>query len=180
MKAIYQHALWTIRHDETMTQCGEAGELRIPVPYGSQDLIIDPTDSQIEDLVKEPGERPAPDSSNLYVKLFHGRNHPGDDLDDWGFAGPVIGPVGLSFTYGSVKLHAPGWGGDLQHIPQAGGCYALEGKYYGDIEVWTENDPKLPVAIRETRLIGFAEFSRLADQQVEADRERQDNEPTAT
>lgn len=29
----------------------------------------------------------------LYLRLFHGRNSPDDQLDDWGFDGPFIGPL---------------------------------------------------------------------------------------
>lgn len=29
----------------------------------------------------------------LYVGFYHGRENPDEDLDDWGFDGPVIGPL---------------------------------------------------------------------------------------
>ena len=28
----------------------------------------------------------------LYIRLFHGRTDPNQDMDDWGFDGPVLGP----------------------------------------------------------------------------------------
>ena len=42
----------------------------------------------------------------VYLKLFHGRNTPTEELDDWGFDGPVLGPLAhVHTTYGSdIKL----------------------------------------------------------------------------
>ena len=30
---------------------------------------------------------------SVYLHLFHGRNSVDEDMDDWGFDGPVIGPL---------------------------------------------------------------------------------------
>lgn len=30
---------------------------------------------------------------SVYIHLYHGRNNPAEDMDDWGFEGPVIGPL---------------------------------------------------------------------------------------
>lgn len=38
---------------------------------------------------------------SVYIKLFHGRQSPDEELDDWGFEGPVLGPFPYShITYG--------------------------------------------------------------------------------
>ena len=38
-----------------------------------------------------------------YMKLFHGRNTPDEDLDDWGADGPIIGPLQwVHTTYGAT------------------------------------------------------------------------------
>src|SRR5471032_1896299 len=44
--------------------------------------------------------------AGLYLGLFHGRDALDADMDDWGFAGPVIGPLEYAHTtYASeVKL----------------------------------------------------------------------------
>ncbi|MDR6202525.1 hypothetical protein [Paraburkholderia graminis] len=52
------------------------------------------------------GERDANLPAGLYLGLFHGRDAADADMDDWGFAGPVIGPLNyVHTTYASeVKL----------------------------------------------------------------------------
>jgi hypothetical protein len=36
---------------------------------------------------------------SLYLELYHGRDNVNDDMDDWGFDGPIIGPLELmTFT----------------------------------------------------------------------------------
>jgi hypothetical protein len=52
------------------------------------------------------GERDADLPAGLYLGLFHGRDVLDADLDDWGFGGPVIGPLDyVHTTYASeVKL----------------------------------------------------------------------------
>src|SRR3546814_15424074 len=38
---------------------------------------------------------------SVYLHLFHGRNSPDQDMDDWGFDGPTIGPPDyVHTTYG--------------------------------------------------------------------------------
>lgn len=34
-----------------------------------------------------------PKFPGLYLALFHGRNSPDQQMDDWGFDGPLIGPI---------------------------------------------------------------------------------------
>jgi hypothetical protein len=29
----------------------------------------------------------------MYLRLYHGRTHPGQEMDDWGFDGPTFGPL---------------------------------------------------------------------------------------
>ncbi len=44
-------------------------------------------------------------ADKLSVRLFHGRKHPDERLDDRGFDGPVLGPLnGVHLTYGNVAL----------------------------------------------------------------------------
>lgn len=36
----------------------------------------------------------------MYIVLFHGRDNPEQDMDDWGYDGPVFGPYdSVSVTY---------------------------------------------------------------------------------
>jgi hypothetical protein len=97
---------------------------------------------------------PFPDSNRrsdqCYIALFHGRSDPSEKLTDWGFDGPIIGPVGLGWTYGSLKLFEPGWN-DFESLPIAEKLVVYDGKFYGDFEVFHAGDPKLAAAIRERR-----------------------------
>ncbi len=53
------------------------------------------------------GERDTSLPAGLYLGLFHGRDTPDADMDDWGFVGPIIGPLEYAHTtYASeIKLH---------------------------------------------------------------------------
>lgn len=79
---------------------------------------------------------------NLYIALFHGRNAPDDELDDWGLEGPVIGPIRISWTYGNVKVVSPDET-DFEHLPERDDLVVYDGKFYGDFEVMVEGDPRL-------------------------------------
>ena len=52
-----------------------------------------------------------PNETGMYLKLFHGRDDPEEDMDDWGYEGPTIGPlVWAHTTYNShfrVRLVHP-------------------------------------------------------------------------
>lgn len=34
----------------------------------------------------------------IYLHLYHGRDDPAEDMDDWGFEGPVLGPFAYVHT----------------------------------------------------------------------------------
>jgi len=93
------------------------------------------------DYTRKPGPH---NSAQCYVRLFHGRNSPDEQLPDWGFDGPLIGPVGVTSTYGTIKLHDPEWV-DFTELPyhDSDGLVAYQGKYYGDWEVFFDGDPTL-------------------------------------
>ncbi len=111
MKAIYNHLLYTVRDDD-----GEGVFLAdgLHVPYNSERLIVNPTDTQIEELPTPYPVYGEHDSSThllrrgLYLALFHGSY--GQDrlsrdkrFQDWGFNGPVIGP--LRWVHTTYKYH---------------------------------------------------------------------------
>jgi hypothetical protein len=58
----------------------------------------------------------------MYVALFHGRDDPDTDMDDWGFDGPVIGPLEyVHTTYAAdVKLRFIGGQTAARHFPIPG------------------------------------------------------------
>ena len=40
------------------------------------------------------------DLGDIYLSLLHGRNDPEEELSEWGFAGPMLGPFkSIHFTY---------------------------------------------------------------------------------
>lgn len=98
MKVIYNHILYTPLHDD-----GEGLFLAegLHVPYGCDRLIVDPTDDQVAALptpypvYTRHSSMPQP---GLYLALFHGsygldRESRTNRFEDWGFQGPVIGPL---------------------------------------------------------------------------------------
>lgn len=87
--------------------------------------------------------------TGTYLALFHGRNDPKQDIEDWGFDGPVIGPVNwVHTTYGGeIKVALKDEADASIHITVVEGCISFEGKYYGDWTVFqhtqrrVRNDP---------------------------------------
>lgn len=105
----------------------------------------------------------------IYLRLFHGRASRDQQLTDWGAEGPVIGPVGLSWTYGTVKVHEVGpdgtWGGHIE-LPEQDGLIHMAGCWYGDMEVWTPDGMWVEDARKAGRVVAFGELEAVmkADQ----------------
>lgn len=108
--------------------------------------------------------------TGVYLHLFHGRKDPHEDMDDWGFDGPTIGPLEyVHVTYGDdvkfacswetaktfFKAKADAWSSaypDMlkysfeSHIPTYEGCIIYDGDYYGDWSVFgPEQLPEIPL-----------------------------------
>jgi hypothetical protein len=69
----------------------------------------------------------------MYLELFHGRNDPNEDMEDWGFEGPVIGPfTNAHITYNThIKL----WSKRLNKtfkVTFHGDMIEYDGKWFGD------------------------------------------------
>lgn len=78
-----------------------------------------------------------PVKSGMYLRMTHGRDHPDDELHDWGFDGPLIGPlnwvhvtyfstvnIGVNYKGDSITLY------DTVHIKED--LMVFKDKYYGD------------------------------------------------
>ena len=71
----------------------------------------------------------------IYLRLFHGRTDPNQDMNEWGLDGPVLGPYEfVHTTYAlNLKLNKNGACNELF-------CYEdmvyYEGAYYGDWSVF--------------------------------------------
>lgn len=84
-------------------------------------------------------------SDDLYIDLFHGRDRPDAELDDWDFDGPVLGPFAwIHTTYQThIKLgwsqdgQEPEWHEDVHYVD---GLFYYDGNYYGDWSVRSMND----------------------------------------
>jgi hypothetical protein len=89
----------------------------------------------------------------LYIKLFHGRVHPNEDLEDWGFGGPALGPLDcVCSTYGTFRYiyensalgvgNAFALGDDREEndLNYTGDLVAHGGFFYGDFTVLTMTD----------------------------------------
>ena len=78
----------------------------------------------------------------MYLELFHGRNYTNQQMDDWGFEGPVIGPFDTAHvTYNThIKLWREAEGTTYEVVFRED-MIEYDGKFYGDW-VFLPNCPK--------------------------------------
>ena len=79
----------------------------------------------------------------LYIRLFHGRTDPKQDMDDWGSDGPILGPYKFAHTtyHCCLKLGKPDGGCDELYIVGPDMVF-YDGMYYGDWSVFTDETLK--------------------------------------
>ena len=79
----------------------------------------------------------------LYIRLFHGRTDPNQDMDDWGTDGPVLGPyIFAHTTYAShLKLGRPDGHCDELYV-HAEDMVFYDGVYYGDWSIFNQDTLK--------------------------------------
>jgi hypothetical protein len=79
----------------------------------------------------------------LYLRLFHGRTDPAQDMDDWGTDGPVFGPYLFAHTTYNccLKLGKSDDGCDELYIAEPDMVF-YDGVYYGDWSVFSEAELK--------------------------------------
>jgi len=72
----------------------------------------------------------------LYIRLFHGRTDPDQDMDDWGSDVPIFGPYEFAHTtYGHLlKFGKPDGLLDELYVNREDLVY-YDGVYYGDWSV---------------------------------------------
>jgi hypothetical protein len=72
----------------------------------------------------------------MYLRLYHGRHDPNEEMNDWGFAGPTLGPLSCYVhTYCSTfRIH----GEDTSEVwlETHGDMIRWSGCFYGDMEVF--------------------------------------------
>lgn len=75
--------------------------------------------------------------TGMYLGLFHGRNTPEEELDGWGFNGPIIGP--LKYVHTTYQTHVrvcPIGESDPFDIQFNDEMFEYDGKFYGDFTVY--------------------------------------------
>jgi hypothetical protein len=79
----------------------------------------------------------------LYIRLFHGRTDPKQEMDDWGSDGPILGPYQYAHTTYNchLKLGKPDGGCDELYIV-APDLLFYDGVYYGDWSVFGGDELK--------------------------------------
>lgn len=108
----------------------------------------------------------APDRPGLYLALFHGRDSRDEHMKDWGFNGPVIGPLEwVHTTYASqMRLMFSCVDDEKRYFSKAnspdahdffidGDMIAYGGKFYGDWSVFyvSERETRKPPDSLESR-----------------------------
>jgi hypothetical protein len=75
-----------------------------------------------------------PATSGVYIELFHGRRSVDEELDSWGFEGPVLGPFRyVHVTYACiVHVQMEDEAFDLEFEDD---CLVHDGKFYGDFSI---------------------------------------------
>lgn len=100
-------------------------------------------DTTSQERLPTYGEKPA--RPGMYLGLLHGRDHPQQPMDDWGFNGPMIGPlqwfhttytctIRIAFELAADGERYFGEAGTDHELELAGDLLVFGGKYYGD---WT-------------------------------------------
>lgn len=89
-----------------------------------------------------------PSMPGLYLGLFHGRDGPREEMQDWGFDGPMIGPLKwfhttyactlrVAFERGEDAMRYFGTHQTEHFLKLDGDLLLFEGKFYGDWTAYT-------------------------------------------
>jgi len=90
------------------------------------------------------------ESLPLRFRLFHGRQDPAQQMDDWGTDGPVFPASFVHTTYGHhVRLGGPEHGEThLELYVSEDGLVFYDGVWYGDWTVYPpDTEPDLPISV---------------------------------
>jgi len=68
----------------------------------------------------------------MYLEFYHGRKDPKEDVDGWGFQGPVFGPYDTIHTTYALHIRCSLGRIDYGMFPIVEGCVEFNGAYYGD------------------------------------------------
>jgi hypothetical protein len=84
-------------------------------------------------------------TEKMYLRLFHGRTSPDEELNGWGSDGPLFGPLQWAhLTYMSDFKILHKWNHNADnyslHFDTTEDMVVYEGKYYGDWSVFMSSD----------------------------------------
>lgn len=90
--------------------------------------------------------------TGMYLGFFHGRDTKEADMADWGFDGPVLGPLEfVHTTYAAdIKVCRKGQSDADITLTVDDGVIEFEGKFYGDWTVYYHEQRRqacVPVAV---------------------------------
>ena len=76
----------------------------------------------------------------MYIKLFHGRDTRDQGMDDWGYDGPILGPLKHAHTSYGLKIHLRFVDPKREDrdIRIEDGLAVFDGRYYGDWSVFDQ------------------------------------------
>jgi hypothetical protein len=79
----------------------------------------------------------------VFIHLLHGRDNPDQDMQDWGFVGPILGPFeAIHFTYRyHVRCITDSGCGDEVELRFHEDLLVHDGKFYGEFEICGGHDP---------------------------------------
>jgi hypothetical protein len=102
-------------------------------------------------------------NSYYYISFFNGRNNIDEEIENWGYQGPLLGPLMVSFTEG--KLRFDGYDNEqaeLYTTPDGKLCI-IDGKYYEDFEILTTTDPQTQETLADAFIskISVGEYKQL-------------------
>lgn len=119
----------------------------------------------------------------LYIHLFHGRVHPGERLEDWGFEGPLVGPIDyFQVTYKGVQRYeyersdlgaknALAFNAtpinETKDVEFVDDMFKFEGFYFGDFSIATYSDQEAKVHNTEW----FKKKLQLLSEQLQYERQ---------
>ena len=99
----------------------------------------------------------------IYIELLHGRTHPDEELNDWGYQGPILGPFPyFHVTYNAtVNIGDNGLqvAGEEKEFPwwDKNDLMPFLFSFYGDITIYSEDQlkasPDLLVRVERTKEI---------------------------
>ena len=82
----------------------------------------------------------------LYLELWHGRDYPDEQLDDWGKQGPVLGPFDyvhiVYLTHIQARYSNSDKVLDMDEIRIVNDLILYAGVYYGDCAIHSEETVK--------------------------------------